>query len=82
MYYIMLYLIMLSGCATAIPMDDTMVSEVVKPISQPVQETPKPPGWILGKEHSGLVSLIKMLFLQVNQQERSCQKILDLKFNL
>ena len=53
MYYIMLYLIMLSGCATAIPMDDTMVSEVVKPISQPVQETPKPPGWILGKEHSG-----------------------------
>ena len=53
MYYIMLYLIMLSGCATAIPMDDTMVSGVVKPISQPVQETPKPPGWILGKEHSG-----------------------------
>jgi len=61
----MLYLILLSGCATTIPMSDMQnVSEVgayqsnvmPKTIEKPVgasEKTPKPPSWILGKEHSG-----------------------------
>ncbi len=61
----MLYLILLSGCATTIPMSDMQtVSEVgayqsnvmPKTIEKPVgasDKTPRPPNWILGKEHSG-----------------------------
>ena len=66
MHYIILYLIMLSGCATTIPMSDMQnVSEVGAYSSTPALEkpvgisqkgkqpdnSPKPPNWVLGKEH-------------------------------
>jgi len=50
MHYIMLYLIMLSGCVT------TGATEVVPiqlgpTVIQPVQNSLKPPGWVLGRGH-------------------------------
>ena len=55
MHYIMLYLIMLSGCATTMPMSEPQYQETDK-ISQEVKQlnnSPKPPNWVLGREHSG-----------------------------
>ena len=55
MHYIilLLFLIMSAGCATASTdrhiQSDTLNVEVV----QPVLNSPEPPNWILGKEHSG-----------------------------
>ena len=67
MYYIMIFLIMLSGCATTIPMSDThSESEVGAYPSTPALEKPvgisqkekQPdkspiPDWVLHKEHAG-----------------------------
>ena len=53
MHYIMLYLIMLSGCATTMPMGEPQYQETDK-ISQEVKQlnnSPKPPNWVLGREH-------------------------------
>ena len=57
MYYIMLFLIMLSGCATTMSPTDVgdyspkpSIENVV--VKQP-ETTPKPPDWVLHKEHAG-----------------------------
>ena len=55
MHYIMLYLIMLSGCATTMSVSEPQYQETDK-ISQEVKRldnSPKPPDWVLGREHSG-----------------------------
>ena len=53
MHYIvfLLFLIMSTGCATAMPIDrdiDSIKVEVV----QPVSNSPEPPNWVLGREHT------------------------------
>ena len=61
MHYIMLLLIMLSGCATISPTTDTLPdvgkhgSSQVGAVVQPVQNSPEPPDWVLGREHNKFV---------------------------
>ena len=53
MYYIMLYLIMLSGCVTTggATIGTSLESEV-EPVIQSVSNSPEPPNWVLGREHN------------------------------
>jgi len=57
MHYIMLYLIMFSGCATTMPVsnpqyqDTNRISQEVME-KQPVSISPEPPNWVLGREHN------------------------------
>jgi hypothetical protein len=58
MHYIMLLLILLSGCATISPTMDTLPdvgSSQVGAVVQPVQNSPEPPDWVLGREHNKFV---------------------------
>jgi len=53
MHYIMLYLIMLVGCATTMPISEPQHQGTDK-ISQEVKQldnSPIPPNWVLGREH-------------------------------
>ena len=54
MHYIMLYLIMLAGCATTMPISEPQYQGTDK-ISQEVKQldnSPEPPNWVLGREHN------------------------------
>jgi len=50
MYYIMLYLILLSGCATASTDRHIQLDTLNVEVAQ-LDNSPKPPDWVLGREH-------------------------------
>ena len=52
MYYIMLYLIMLAGCATASTDRHIQLDTLNVEVVQSVSNSPKPPDWVLGREHN------------------------------
>ncbi len=54
MHYIMLFLIMLSGCVTTGGSTIGSIPEV-ESVIQLVQNSPEPPDWVLGREHNKFV---------------------------
>mgnify|MGYP006254283971 CR=1 FL=1 len=51
MHYIMLYLIMFSGCVTTANSTIGTIPDV-EYVTHPVLDSPKPPNWVLGREHN------------------------------
>ena len=92
MHYIvfLLFLIMSTGCATAMPIDRDIDSIKVS-VVQPVSNSPEPPNWVLGREHQlyahaqylvGVGFSNRILFQQVSLHEQSYQRIFVLSYLL